>query len=163
MAIAKARGQEWAWRGKATKMADGAGASEGGAAGEGLERAAAGRPCRVHEFIASAVGTSPLPGGVNGVRAAPASTGLEGCSLCPYSVTAHMAACGLRSYKGVKTVPKSGPWEPVRRHQDVYVWITGFSLLSCHGLTVENIPPLLCFLKPYIQPELLRAAFFRDP
>lgn len=28
---------------------------------------------------------------------------------------------------------------------------------------VENILPSSVFFKPYIQPELLRAAFFRDP
>ena len=144
-------------------MADVAETSEGGAAGEGLERSAAGRSCRVDEFIPSAMGSSSPPGEVNGVRAGSSQHGARGVLSGPHSVTAHIVACGLRSYKGFKTLPKSRHWDPNRRHQGVFVWITGYSLLSCHEQTGENIPPLLCFLKPYIQPELLRAALFRDP
>lgn len=64
-------------------MADGAGASEGGAAGEGLERSAAGRPCRVDEIIPRAVGSSSSPGDMNGVRARSSQHGARGVLSVP--------------------------------------------------------------------------------
>lgn len=109
-------------------MADVAETSEGGAAGEGLERSAAGRPCRVDEFIPSAMGSSSPPGEVNGVRAGSSQHGARGVLSGPHSVTAQIVPCGLRSYKDLKLFPSPGTEIPL---EDIKMCLFGSLASPC--------------------------------